>query len=100
MITALVSTARASWMMGIFRASHEDRFHRTPEEDSSTVKVKRDEAGTRTNPEATEAELTPRLDLPVNPEQIPPRSNREGKKREKGRLLQIWDLLAGAPVAD
>lgn len=35
MITALVSTARASWMMGIFRASQEDRFHRTPEEDST-----------------------------------------------------------------
>lgn len=32
MITALVSTARASWMMGIFRASHDDRFHKTPEE--------------------------------------------------------------------
>lgn len=47
MITALVSTARASWMMGIFRASQEDRFHRTPEEDS-TAKFKKDEAGVRT----------------------------------------------------
>lgn len=34
MITALVSTARASWIMGIFRASHDDRFHKTPAEDS------------------------------------------------------------------
>lgn len=34
MITALVSTARASWMMGIFRASHDDRFHKTPGEKS------------------------------------------------------------------
>lgn len=34
MITAFVSTARASWMMGIFRASHDDRFHKTPAEDS------------------------------------------------------------------
>lgn len=46
MITALVSTARASWMMGIFRASQEDRFHRTPED--STVEVKKDETGVRT----------------------------------------------------
>lgn len=55
MITALVSTARASWMMGIFRASHEDRFHRTPEEDS------RDQAGVRTIPE-----LTPPPDPPTH----------------------------------
>ncbi|TNN55731.1 hypothetical protein EYF80_034031 [Liparis tanakae] len=34
MITALVSTARASWMMGIFRASHDDKFHKTPEEEA------------------------------------------------------------------
>lgn len=66
MITALVSTARASWMMGIFRASQEDRFHRTPEEDS------RDEAAMRST-----AELAAHLDLPVNPEQIPHRSSAE-----------------------
>lgn len=30
MITALVNTARASWMIGIFSASQEDRFQRTP----------------------------------------------------------------------
>lgn len=30
MITVLVSTARASWIMGIFSASHDDRFHSTP----------------------------------------------------------------------
>lgn len=29
-ITALVNTARASWMIGILSASHEERFHRTP----------------------------------------------------------------------
>lgn len=63
-------------MMGIFRASHEDRFHRTPEEDSSTVKVKRDEAGMRAISEVTDAELTPHLDLPVNPEQIPQKQGR------------------------
>lgn len=33
MMTALVNTARASWMIGIFRASHEDRFHKTPTEE-------------------------------------------------------------------
>lgn len=30
MITVLVSTARASWIIGIFNASHEDKFHSTP----------------------------------------------------------------------
>lgn len=29
-ITALVNTARASWMIGILSASHDERFHRTP----------------------------------------------------------------------
>ncbi|KAG7227420.1 hypothetical protein INR49_000426 [Caranx melampygus] len=39
MITALVSTARASWMMGIFRASHDDRFHKTPAGDGKETEV-------------------------------------------------------------
>lgn len=30
MMTLLVSTASASWMMGIFRASQDERFHSTP----------------------------------------------------------------------
>lgn len=30
MITALVNTARVSWMMGILRASQDERFQRTP----------------------------------------------------------------------
>ena len=36
MITVLVSTARASWMMGIFRASHDDKFHSTPAQTETT----------------------------------------------------------------
>ncbi len=35
-ITVLVKTARASWIIGIFRASQEDRFHNTPAQDKHT----------------------------------------------------------------
>lgn len=36
MITALVNTARVSWMIGILRASQEERFQRTPARQTQT----------------------------------------------------------------